>query len=208
MSIKNTTNPTNYLLHVPDNGLTESIQMNVQVYKPPVIEISGIDIPSGPTGRSRSMVPSTTFKYKPFTVSVLVDESFQTWLEMYQWALAINDYHRYRNKAFEDVSNVSMFMHILDNHKRNTVLIHEFTSPFPSLIYPPTFNHTASTDYPMIMNVEFKYHTLNILDGQGNVIRPRKSVEDARDDMYNNIKEEYVLKDEILRNNVKPNFKG
>lgn len=206
MSIINTTNPTNYLLNIPDNGLTEAIQMNVQVYKPPVIEIPGVDVPSGPFGKSRSHLPATTFKYKPITFSVLVDENLKTWLEAYQWALAIVNYPEYYNRAVEDTSDTSIYMHILDNKKQDTVVIHEFTYPFPSLIYPPTYNHTASTDYPMIMNMEIKYHTFFVRNAQGERISYRTTVENARNDEYNKRKNEHMMKDSPFEDYINSKF--
>lgn len=179
MSIMNTANPTNYLLFIPDAGLTESIQMNVQVYKPPTIEIPGTNIPSGPFGKSRSHIPGTVFEYKPITMTILVDRDLTVWNDMYRWMLAIQNYKSMINKSFEESSQVSMYVHILDNMKENTVIIHEFTRPFPSLVYAPTFSHTASTQYPLIMNVEFKYHTLNILDSRGNNITERMTLQQA-----------------------------
>lgn len=206
MSIINTTNPTNFMLHIPDNGLTEAIQMNVQIYKPPIIEISGVDIPSGPFGKSRSHVPATTFKYKPISLSILVDKELKTWLEMYQWALAIVNYPEYYNREVEKTSDTSIYMHILDNKKENTVVIHEFTYPFPSLIYPPTYNHTASTDYPMIMNVEMKYHTFFVRDSQGNRLSYRKTVDQARQEEYNSLKDEYFQKDKPFEDIIDNKF--
>lgn len=207
MSILNTTNPTNFMLHIPDNGLTEAMQMNVQVYKPPVIEIPFVDQPSGQFGKSRSMLPGTAFKYKPITLSILVDRDLQTWNEMYTWAKAIVNYPDLQNREFENVSNASMFVHILDNQKTDTVLIHKFVDPFPSLIYPPTYNHTASTDYPMIMSVEFKYNMFHVLDKNGNDIMPRKTIDDARLDMYNMKHDDYHKRDSVMNNGTKPYFK-
>lgn len=198
MSILNTSNPTNFLLFLPDAGLTESIQMNIQVYKPPTIEIPGTNIPSGPFGKSRSHIPGTVFEYKPITMSILVDRDLNVWNDMYRWMLAIQNYKTMINKSFEETSQVSMYVHILDNMKDNTILIHEFVSPFPSLVYAPTFNHTASTQYPLIMNVEFKYHTFNVLDSQGNNVGERLTLQQAekqnRDDILYNIKENPIKK--------------
>lgn len=208
MSLVNTTNPTNYILHLPDNGLTEMTQMNVQMYKPPVIEISGVDVPSGPLGKSRNMLPGTTLKYKPITFTFLVDQYFTAWLEMYRWNLAIQNYPSYNNKSFEDVSSADMYLHILNNAKDSTIMIHKFSLPFPSLIYPPTFNHNASTDYPMLMNVEFKYNMFTVLDANGEEIKPRIGIKEAGKIDFEKNKEEFVTKEDVLASFDKPFLQG
>lgn len=194
MSILNTSSATNYLLDIPDYGLSETIQMQVQSYTPPVIEIPMVKVPSGLHGKSVSMMAGTAFIYKPIRLSILVDENFSSWLEIVQWAMAIENYKKVTNESFDNVSGVNAHVHILDNHKKETVLIHQFTDPFPHLIYPPTFNHSAGSDYPMIMNVEIGYNTLNILDKNGDLIQPRKTIKEARDHEHNTLKEEYINK--------------
>jgi len=180
------------MLVIPDHEMTGTVQMQVQSYVPPTLELPLTKVPSQPFGKSVSMLPGTALIYKPINISILVDRELKSWKEIFQWMLAIENYKSYKNQSFRAVSGLSMYIHVLDNLKENTVAIHEFVEPFPHLLYPPTFNHTAGSDYPMVMNVEFGYNMFNLLDANGHDVMPRMTLDDAREHSYLERRDEYI----------------
>lgn len=192
MSILNTTNPTDYFLEIPDHGLTKTVQLNVQTYTPPTLILPPTDIPSAQFGMSRSYIPSTVLEYRPVTMSILLDKYHYAWQELYQWMMSLVNYDSLSNEYIEKgVSPRSMFVHYLDNHHRDIVMSHEFTHPFPMALSPPTYDHTISMDYPMACEVTFAYHTLRVLDKDGNQLGTRLNVQDALIEQYDKRKNDY-----------------
>lgn len=188
MSTFNQTNTTNFVLEVADSGLTQAFKLNVQSGPIPGVRIPISDVPGGTQGLTRAQLPGTTTEFDPLTIRFLVDEYLESWTQMYQWMLSVNNYpdrerSGWRNR--EDSFPKAATMHILNNDKDDIILSIHFYGAWCSDLSEIEFNLTEDTDPAMICTAIIPYKYFEV-EKDGIIITGRKSMSEAVGDKINN----------------------
>ncbi|MFT2526183.1 phage tail protein, partial [Escherichia coli] len=64
-----------------------------------------------------------TFEHDPLVIRFLVDEDLNSWLQMYQWMLSINNYVDFNSQAWKPgFTPPHVSVHMLDNSKKKIVM--------------------------------------------------------------------------------------
>lgn len=188
MSTFNQTNTTNFVFEVADSGLTKAFKLNVQAGPIPGVRIPISDVPGGTQGMSRAQLPGSTTEFDPLTIRFLVDEYFESWLEMYQWMLSVNNYSDRERSGWrnpDDSFPKAATMHILNNNKDDIILSIHFYGAWCSDLSEVQFDLTEDTDIAMICTAIIPYKYFEI-EKDGIIITGRKSMSDAVGDKIKN----------------------
>ncbi len=111
--------------------------------------------------------PGTKLKYEPLDISFLIDESLQSWRDMYDWFISIADpdgFQGRRNgtelqqqKYFSDAT-----LTILSN-LNNPIIRIQFTNVFPLSMSGIEFDTRLSADTQVTCNATFRYQSYKYL---------------------------------------------
>ncbi|ULA52663.1 tail completion protein [Enterobacter phage vB-EclM_KMB20] len=175
----NQTNITNFIVDIPDAGLTKAFTLNVQSANIPGIRIPITETPSGQGGLARSQLPGSTFEHDPLVIRFLVDEDLNSWLQMYQWMLSINNYVDFNSQAWKPgfvPPHVSV--HMLDNSKKKIVMSFHYYGAWCSDLGEVEFNYTEDTDPAVICTAMFPFKYLQI-EKDGKIIVGKQNIEQA-----------------------------
>ncbi|QQM13894.1 tail completion protein [Acinetobacter phage Morttis] len=174
----NQTNITNFLLDVPDAGITEAFRLNVQTALIPGISIPTINTPLGKKGLGRANRPGTTFEFEPLVCRVLIDEKLDAWTDIYTWMLSLNNYLTHDNNGvLPGVLPDFISLHILSNDKVTPLMTIHYHNAWPQLIGDLEFNYTEEADPAIFANVTFQYSHFTV-EKNGVIIETRKSISD------------------------------
>ncbi|AIX12135.1 tail completion and sheath stabilizer protein [Citrobacter phage Moon] len=177
--IFNQTNITNFLVDIPDVGLTKGFTLNAQSANIPGIRIPITDVPSGTMGLGRANLPGSTFEFDPLMIRFLVDEELESWLQMYRWMIGINNYQTGDNFAWRDGSSPEhVSVHILDNSKTRIVLSIHYYGCWISDLGEVEFNTTEDTDPAITCQAILPYKYLQI-EKDGKIITTRQNMTEA-----------------------------
>lgn len=179
MSLNNLSNITNFLLEIPDAGITEAFKLNVQNALIPGVRIPVTETPSGTKGLGRARLPGSTFEFDPLTIRFQVDEDLKSWLELYRWMLSINNYLTLENEGWMDgVLPKFISLHILDNTKSKSVMIIHYHGAWVSDLGEMEYSYTEESDPAITCMATFQYKYFEV-EVNGQIITSRKSIKEA-----------------------------
>lgn len=178
MTIYNTSNTTNFLLDIPDAGITEAFKLNVQTALIPGIRIPVTNAPTGTQGLGRANLPGSTFEFDPLVVRFLLDEDLDSWLQLYEWMLSINNYLTLKSDAWNS-GQVPEFitLHVLDNTKTKPVISFHYYGAWCSELSDIEYNYSEDGNPPMTSTATFFYKFVKI-EKNGKIIETRRSRDD------------------------------
>lgn len=188
MSTFNQTNTTNFVLEVSDAGLTQAFKLNVQSAPIPGVRIPISELPGGTQGLTRSQLPGSTTEFDPLTVRFLVDENFESWLQMYQWMLSVNNYSdRERSgwKAPDENFPQAVTVHVLNNNKDDIIFSIHFYGAWCSDLSEIEFSLIEDTDPAMVCTAIIPYKFFEV-EKDGIIITGRKTMTEAISDKVSN----------------------
>lgn len=178
--IFNQSNVTNFVVDIPDAGLTSAFTLNAQSAPIPGIRIPQVETVTGPQGLGRGWRAGTTIEYDPLVIRFLVDENLDSWLSMYKWMLTTNNYLTGVNTAqLPGGSPEYITVHILDNSKTKVVLSVHFYKPFVSDLSEIEFNYTDEGDPAMVCTATIPFVYLQV-EKDGKVIETRENIKEIQ----------------------------
>ncbi|ASD52059.1 tail completion and sheath stabilizer protein [Pseudomonas phage PspYZU05] len=172
----NQTNTTNFVVDIPDHGLTKAFTLNAQSAAIPGIRIPISELPSGTQGLGRAQLPGSTFEFDPLMVRFLVDENLESWLSMYKWMLSINNYITSENSNWTRRNDYFITVHILDNAKKNIVMSVHYYGAWCADLSEIEYNYTEDSDPAMICTAIIPYKYL-LIEKNGVIIEKRENPE-------------------------------
>ena len=107
-----------------------------------------------------SYVPSTTQTYSPFTVTFLVDEDFNNYMELYDWFQRSAGLLENREEH-SDALMVDATLHILTNNKNVSKVKFTFHNLFPTNIGDLAFNNESAEELLTDASFQFTYMTMD-----------------------------------------------
>lgn len=172
----NQTNTTNFVLEVPDAGITKAFKLNIRKALIPGVSIPVTNTPLGEKGLGRANIPGSTFEFDPLMVDVLVDEDLQAWLDIYKWMLSINNYISHDNMGWKkDTLPEFITLHILNNNKDKIVMSIHYYGAWPNVMGDLSYDSTEESDPAMFLNVTFQYKYYAV-EKNGVIISTRESI--------------------------------
>lgn len=181
MSTFNQTNTTNFVLEISDAGLTKAFKLNVQSAPLPSIRIPVSEVPGSTQGMTRAQLPGSTTEFDPITVRFLVDVNFESWIEMYQWMLATNNYADRDRSGWRDPENSfpsAVTLHVLNNNKDDIIFSVHFYGAWCSELSEIEFSLIEDSDPAMICTAIMPYKYFEI-EKDGIIITGRKNMSEA-----------------------------
>lgn len=161
---------TNFRIDVADNNGTNVFQSAVQSAIIPSITISPTEVNIMNT---TNQAAGSSIQFDPLNVKILIDEDLYSYLEIFKWCISLVDYKNDNaNSQFSNNVPKTVYIHILDNSKKNIVLTYRFNNAWPSVLGELVYEYTDETNTPISCMVTFMYSTFDILDKDGNLIRP------------------------------------
>lgn len=188
MSTFNQTNTTNFVFEVADSGLTKAFKLNVQSGPIPGVRVPISEVPGGTQGLTRAQLPGSTTEFDPLTIRFLIDADFQSWIEMYQWMLSVNNYADRERSGWrnpDDSLPKAATMHILNNNKDDIILSVHFYGAWCSDLSEIEFSLIEDTDPAMICTAIIPYKFFEV-EKDGIIITGRKTMSEAIGDKVNN----------------------
>ena len=178
MSTFNQTNVTNFVLDIPDTGLTKAFKLNVQSALIPGIRTPVATVSAGQYGIARANLPGSTVEFDPLPIKFLVDENLDSWLEMYKWMLTVNNYLTLEHST-KSSGKIPEFitLHILDNSKQNIVISIHYYGAWCSELGEIEYNYTEETDIAMTCTATFNYKYFQV-EKDGIIITDRLSIDE------------------------------
>lgn len=179
MSQYNQTNSRNFVLDIPDAGLTKAFKLNIQTALIPGVRIPVTETPSGTKGLGRAHIPGSTIEFDPLVLRFLVDENLDSWLELYQWMLSINNYLTSDNQAWQK-GQVPEFitLHIMDNTNKNIVMSFHYYGAWCSDLGDIEFSYTEDSDPVIACSATFSYKYF-VVERNGVLIDTKKSIAES-----------------------------
>lgn len=182
----NQTNTTNFILEIPDGGLTQAFKFNLQAASVPGVHIPATDVPGTPQGMYRSKIPGSTFEFDAVPIRILVDENLDSWVEAYKWMLACQNYLNRDKSGWKNDGEGfpgAVLMHVLDNDKKEIVMTLRYIGGWCSDLSEIEYNLSEDADPAMVFiaTLQFKYIEV---EHKGKVIDGRSSVNDTRESNY------------------------
>lgn len=178
MSTFNQTNATNFVLDIPDAGLTDAFQLNISSALIPGMSIPVTNTALGNKGLGRANIPGSTFEFEPLVVRVLMDEHLQSWVEIYKWMLSINNYITHDNNGWNpNVLPPFITLHILNNDKTKDILTLHYFGAWPQTVGDLEYDFTVDGDPAIYANITFQYKYFAV-ERNGVIIDTRESITD------------------------------
>lgn len=182
MSLFNQTNITNFVLDIPDGGLTEAFVLNVQSFHIPGVRIPITDTVTGPKGQGRSLIPGSTFEHDPIEIRFLVDENLESWLQMYRWMLSLNNYVTQNSEAWQPNGQPEgIILHILDNSKTKIVLSFHFYGAWPTDLSSIEYSFSEEGDPAMICTCQMNFKYFEVIK-DGKVMAHKPTIKAANEE--------------------------
>lgn len=103
-------------------------------------------------------VPSTTQTYSPFTVTFLVNENYDNYMELYNWFQA--QAGKFEDRKPESELMVDATLHILTNNKNASTIKFTFHDLFPTNIGDLAFNNESAEPILTDASFQFTYMTM------------------------------------------------
>lgn len=180
MSLFNQTNITNFVLEIPDAGITRAFKLNVATCLLPGLRIPTTDVPLGPQGLARAKLPGSTVEFDPLVVRFLVDSNFNSWIDIYSWMLSLNNYKTLKSNGWQDgVLPKFVTLHILNNTKTETVMSVHYHGAWPSSLSEIDFSFTEEGDPAVTCVASFDYKYFEI-EKNGIIIKSREAITDRQ----------------------------
>lgn len=159
MSFYNQTNNTNFKVEVQKNQAT-NFTLNVQRTTIPGMRITVVETPSM-HGLHRQHIQGSATEFEPLTLTFLVDEELQSYLDVYEWMLKINNYQTGSSQPIHDTSQ-NLTVHILDNNKQALPVTFEFVDSFPYELGDLEYSYTEEGVLYMTCTATFHYKRMNV----------------------------------------------
>lgn len=178
MSTYNQTNLTNFVIDIPDAGITQAFTLNIQQAAIPGMSIPVTNTALGNKGLGRANLPGSTFEFEPLVVRALVDENLQTWVDIYKWMISINNYISHDNEGWKPgYLPPFITLHVLNNDKTKPILSIHYYDAWPQMIGDLEFDSSVEGDPAMFALVTFQYKYFAI-ERDGVIISTRESITD------------------------------
>ena len=110
-------------------------------------------------------IGGTSFDFDDLTISFIVDEKLENWLEIYNWMRSISNLETEKRYVdFEQHTSDAEIITLTSAYKAH--LVFKLKNVFPVSLGAINFDSTVSDTEPVIVDVTFKYttytvHTLN-----------------------------------------------
>lgn len=182
----NYSNQNNFQLEIPDGQLTKGFTLNVQGVTLPAITIPPTKQPAGQYGLAMADYPSSHIEFDPLVVRFIVDEHLESYLNLYTWMLSTVDYLGGNSTAWKQSAPEAVQVHILDNERRNIVTTFNFYGCWCSQLGEIEYSYTSDMNEAMMCTAIMPFKTLSI-EKDGQLIKPRPSIEVANRERVNNI---------------------
>lgn len=180
MSLFNQTNITNFVLEIPDAGITRAFKLNVSTCLLPGVRMPSTDVPLGPQGLARAKLPGSTVEFDPLVVRFLVDQDFESWINIYSWMISLNNHHDLKSEGWNDgVLPKFCTLHILNNTKTEIVMSVHYYGAWPSSLSEIDFSFTEEGDPAVTCVASFDYKYFEI-EKNGVIIKKRESIRDRQ----------------------------
>lgn len=178
----NQTNTTNFVMEIPDGGLTDAFKLNLQTMPVPGIHIPATDVAGSPQGMSRAKLVGSTFEFDPIPVRFLVDENLDSWLQCYRWMLACQNYINRDQSGWKNQGEGfpgAVLMHVLDNDKHDIVITIRLIGAWISDLSEIEYSLTEDTDPAMVCVATLQYKYIEV-EKDGIIIQGRPPVNTMR----------------------------
>ena len=180
MSLFNQSNITNFVLEIPDAGITRAFKLNVSTCLLPGLRIPSTDVPLGPQGLARAKLPGSTVEFDPLVVRFLVDREFQSWIDIYSWMISLNNHHTLKSEGWKDkVLPKFITLHILNNTKTEIMMSVHYYGAWPSNLAEIDFSFTEEGDPAVSCVATFEYKYFEI-EKNGVIIKKREAISDRQ----------------------------
>lgn len=172
----NVTNHTNFILEIPDVDLTKAFRANIQATDLPGINVPATKMSIKEMGITDGSLPSAHMEYEPFTVRVLMDEEFESYINIYKWMSSHANPNDGPNTAYaQGVEMPKAMLHILNNNKSKIIMTFVFEGLFPESINGLSMDYTESGHTITTVNVILNFKRL-WLERNGDIIGPNNYI--------------------------------
>lgn len=130
-----------------------------QMTQLPQFTLNSTTIANGPW--MNSSIPAAQVQFEPITVSFLLDEKWEVYQEMYQWALGEGNYINGESNEITVLPR-DMLIHILDSKNEKIVLTFRFSEAFPSIFggVDMDYSDEQATYNKLQITFQYKYFTI------------------------------------------------
>lgn len=168
----NITNHTNFILEIPDKNKTQAFRANIQATDLPGINNPETKMSIKEMGISSGSLSSASIEYDPFTVRVLIDEEFDSYIDVYRWMISnANPNEGYNTAHHPGSDNPHAMLHVLDNTKTRIIMSFIFDGLFPTSLNGLTMDYTDSGHVVTTVNVILSFKRMWI-EKNGIIIGP------------------------------------
>lgn len=150
-----------------DNSLAFKTDFLLVFAETPNVEFFCQDVimPTLSIGELRNSIPWIDYpsagdklQYTPLTVTFVVDENYQNYLEIYNWFMQMRPPHQ--DYGGKDIVKDAIL--VLQNNNKNAKLRVTFVDAWPSAIDGLQFSTSAQGDDPQVVNLTLNYSYFTI----------------------------------------------
>lgn len=132
---------------------------SAQMTQLPTFTLNATQYANGPW--IQASLPAAQVQFEPITITFLLDENWDVYKELYQWALGEGNYITGKSN---DVTLIprDMLVHILDQKNEKIVLTFRFSQAFPSMFGGVDFDLSdeQATYNKLPVTFQYKWFTL------------------------------------------------
>jgi len=151
--------------HVTNESYLQPISFQFSCPRTPIMNyfVQSVQLPSvessaaaQPTALIPAPVPGQDFTYNPLSVSFIVDEKMDNWLEIYNWMLSTKATDRF-DRVAEPQDQFADATIMIMNNKMQAIRRVEFSRIFPTALTEIQFDSTTTDPVPVIATATFAY---------------------------------------------------
>ena len=109
-----------------------------------------------PTALVPAPVPGQDFTYNPLTVSFIIDENMNNWLEVYNWMISTKATDRF-DRVAEPADQFADATVMVMNNKMQAIRRIEFSRIFPTNLSEISFDSANTDPGPILATATFAY---------------------------------------------------
>lgn len=159
IAIKNPSHKTNFRMDIPDGNKTRSFQLVAQETYLPGMNVKNVKVALNPMLQGN--IPGSGVDFDPLQVRIIIDENFESYTEIFEWMVSTVDYRKNKCTPSSKMPPF-LFIHILDNSKRNIVCTFKYYEPFPTSVGTVDFSYMEDGNPSITTSVSFHYKYFEI----------------------------------------------
>jgi len=105
-------------------------------------------------------ITGTSFDFDDLTISFIVDEKMQNWLEIYNWMKSTANLETGDVAAYEERTSDAELITLSSAYQPQLAI--KYKNVFPIMLGPVNFDSTLADSEPIIVDVTFKYTTYEV----------------------------------------------